>query len=186
MRQKSVSTIVQHTTIWFRRIQPKTERKPRAMPFVSFLYGSVPFVVRYRARSPSAAFFAEESQARWSTFRGPDALSCSRPPPHDYEKPWGVFFKSGCGPQTSRVQQSLLAQSRHINETKRNNSLGKTKRYRRRKRQTKRTIITFLRNGTGNVFDSYCMYTRRLYLQETYCFFVPMNSIVSATLHVFL
>ena len=161
MSKKNVSIVVEYNTIWFRHVQPRTERKPRATPFYKVSFGSctVPFhFVRYCARSPSAAFFAEQSQARWNAFRFPDALSCSRPPPHDKEKPWDAFFKSWRSPQIanhSRVRRSLLAQSRRINEMKRNDKLGKTERYSHGK-QTKRTVITVLWNGTAQYFDSYC------------------------------
>ena len=163
MRQKNVSII---NTVWFRHIQPKTERKPRATPFynVSFRSCTVPFrfvsfgTVRGVPRVAQVPLcFAEESPARWSTFRSPDAILCSRPPPHDKEKPWDAFFQSRRSPQIAnrvRVRRSLPARSRCINETernetKRNDSLGKTERYRRRKRQTKRTVITVLWNGTA-------------------------------------
>ena len=63
MRQKIVSIIIQYNTIWFRHIQPKTERKPRAMPFynVSFRYCTVPF----RCRSVPCAEYRTESKCRF-------------------------------------------------------------------------------------------------------------------------
>ena len=108
--QKPNGNCVQRRSITFRFV---------LVQFHSVSLRSVP-CAEYRTESKCPFLFAEESQSRWSTFCFPDALSCSRSPPYDKEKPWDTLFKSGRIPQIanrSRVRQSLLAQSRRINET---------------------------------------------------------------------
>ena len=76
----------------------RMQRRSVTFCFVLVRFRSVSFrLARYQAQSPSATFFAEETQARWSTF--PAALSCSRPP-HDKERPWDAYFKSGRSPRS--------------------------------------------------------------------------------------
>ena len=128
MRQKNVSIIVQYNTVWFRQIQPKTERKPRATPFyiVSFRSCVVSFRSVSCAESKSRLFPVGDSQARWSTLCFPQTHFRAFGRLHATRRSLGdAFFKSGRSPQIanrSRVRRSLLAwhSRRRLNKMKRN------------------------------------------------------------------